>query len=183
VERDLDQALVESCRNGDRAAFATLVARYQRPIYNAAYRVLGNADDAADTAQTVFLRVAERLEEYDPRFKFFSWVYRITVNESLNLLRRNGREEPLDEELDIEGPASADPERQSSEAQVSRRVQDALVRMKADDRVVLVLRHFSECSYREIAHILEVDEKTVKSRLFEARHRLRAMLEDLRHIA
>ena len=179
MERDHDQALVEGCRNGDRAAFAALVVRYQQPIYNAAYRVLGNAEDAADIAQAVFLKVAERLEEYDPRFKFFSWLYRIAINESLNLLRRNGREEPLDEEMDIPGADSANPEWQVGEAQVSRRVQGALMRMRAEDRVMIALRHFSECSYREIAAILELDERTVKSRLYEARSRLRGLLQDL----
>ena len=171
--------LVEGCRNGDRAAFAALVVRYQQPIYNAAYRVLGNAEDAADIAQAVFLKVAEKLEEYDPRFKFFSWLYRIAINESLNLLRRNGREEPLDEEMDIPGADSANPEWQLGEAQVSRRVQGALMRMRAEDRVMIALRHFSECSYREIAAILELDERTVKSRLYEARSRLRGLLQDL----
>jgi RNA polymerase sigma-70 factor, ECF subfamily len=179
VDRDHDQELVEGCRNGDRAAFSALVARYQQPVYNAAYRVLGNADDAADTAQNVFLKVAERLAEYDPRFKFFSWLYRIAVNESLNLLRRNGREEPLDEDMDIPGEESANPEWQLNEAQLSRRVQGALMRMKADDRVVLALRHFSDCSYREIGEILGLDEKTVKSRLYEARSRMRGLLGDL----
>lgn len=179
MDRDLDYVLVESCRNGDRAAFATLVTRYQQPIYNAAYRMLGNADDAADTAQAVFLKVAERLGEYDPRFKFFSWLYRIAVNESLNHLRRSGREERVEEPMDCAGPASADPEWQLNEAQVSRRVQEALMRMKPNDRTVLTLRHFSECSYREMSHILELDEKTVKSRLYEARHRLRELLKDL----
>ena len=179
MERDHDQALVEGCRNGDRAAFAALVVRYQQPIYNAAYRVLGNAEDAADIAQAVFLKVAERLEEYDPRFKFFSWLYRIAINESLNLLRRNGREEPLDEEMDIPGADSANPEWQLGEAQVSRRVQGALMRMRAEDRVMIALRHFSECTYREIGAILELDERTVKSRLYEARSRLRGLLQDL----
>lgn len=179
MERDHDQVLVEGCRNGDRAAFAALVVRYQQPIYNAAYRVLGNAEDAADIAQAVFLKVAEKLEEYDPRFKFFSWLYRIAINESLNLLRRNGREEPLDEEMDIPGADSANPEWQLGEAQVSRRVQGALMRMRAEDRVMIALRHFSECSYREIAAILELDERTVKSRLYEARSRLRGLLQDL----
>jgi RNA polymerase sigma-70 factor (ECF subfamily) len=179
VERDHDQELVEGCRNGDRAAFAALVVRYQQPVYNAAYRVLGNAEDAADIAQAVFLKVAERLEEYDPRFKFFSWLYRIAINESLNLLRRNGREEPLDEEMDIPGADSANPEWQLGEAQVSRRVQGALMRMRAEDRVMIALRHFSECSYREIGAILELDDKTVKSRLYEARSRLRGLLQDL----
>ena len=179
MESDHDQALVADCRNGDRAAFASLVARYQQPVYNAAYRVLGNADDAADTAQSVFLKVAERIHEYDPRFKFFSWLYRIAVNESLNLLRRNGREEPLEEDAEIPGGDGANPEWQVSEAQVSRRVQKALMRMRAEDRVMIALRHFSECSYREIGAILELDEKTVKSRLYDVRSRLRGLLQDL----
>jgi RNA polymerase sigma-70 factor (ECF subfamily) len=179
VDRDRDLALVEACRSGDRSAFGLLVARYQGPIYNAAYRVLGNAEDAADTAQSVFLRVAERLHEYDPRFRFFSWLYRIAVNESLNLLRRKGREEPLDEEQDIPGEESANPEWQLGEAQVSRHVQAALMRMREDDRIVITLRHFSDCSYREIGEILGLEEKTVKSRLFEARGRLRGLLKDL----
>jgi RNA polymerase sigma-70 factor (ECF subfamily) len=181
VERDHDQALLERIRQGDRAAFETLVVRYQGPIYNAAYRVLGRAEDAADIAQVVFLRIAEKLDDYDPQYKFFSWIYRIAVNESLNLLRRNGRDDPLEDDMDFPGPDSADPEWQLGEAQQSRRVQAALMRMKADDRVVLTLRHFSECSYREIGVILAIDEKTVKSRLFEARGRLRGLLADLRN--
>lgn len=178
--KEHDQALVDSCKKGDHAAFTILVTRYQRPIYNAAYRVLGNAEDASDITQTVFLRIAERLHEYDPQYKFFSWIYRIAVNESINLLRRNRREEPLDDEIELSGPATANPEWQYSNGQVSDRIQRALMSMKQDDRVVLTLRHFSDCSYREIAQILELEEKTVKSRLFEARQRLSELLGDLR---
>jgi len=121
-----------------------------------------------------------RLEDYDHRYKFFSWIYRIAVNESLNLLRRNGREEELDE--DVEPPAgdSVNPEWQLGEAQKSGRIRHALMSMSANDRMVLMLRHFSELSYEEIAGILELDEKTVKSRLYEARRRLRELLQDLR---
>lgn len=179
MDKDRDELLVERCRKGDRAAFTEIVIRYQRPIYNAAYRVLGNAEDASDIVQVVFLRVAERLDDYDSQFRFFSWIYRIALNESLNLLRRNGREEPLDEEADPPASESAGPEWRAHEAELSRRVQKALMSMKADDRAVLTLRHFSECSYREIGEILDLQEKKVKSRLFEARQRLRELLKDL----
>ena len=179
MSNDTDQTLLERYRGGDQAAFTELVVRYQRPIYNAAFWVLRRAEDASDVAQEVFLKVAERLDDYDPRYKFFSWIYRIAVNESLNLLRRNGREEALDDEIDLPALDSANPERQLDEAQLSRRVQGALMRMNTNDRMVLTLRHFSECSYQEIGQILDLDEKTVKSRLFEARHRLRDMLIDL----
>ena len=179
VNNDPDLALVERCRNGDWTAFTELVVRYQRPIYNAAFWGLRKPEDASDIAQIVFLKVAERLDEYDPRFKFFSWIYRIAVNESLNLLRRNGREEALDSEIDLPTSENADPERQASAAEVSRRIRSALMKMTPNDRVVLTLRHFSECSYEEIGQILDLDPKTVKSRLFEARQRLRELLSDL----
>jgi RNA polymerase sigma-70 factor (ECF subfamily) len=176
---DDDRMLVERCRRGDREAFTALVVRYQRPIYNAAFWVLHKAEDASDISQIVFLKVAERLDDYDPKYKFFSWIYRIAVNESLNLLRRKGHEEKLDEEMDVPGADSADPLWQLSAAERSKRVLSTLKSMATNDRVVLSLRHFSECSYQEMAQILELDEKTVKSRLFEARQRLRGLLKDL----
>ena len=180
MDDDADRALVERFRNGDREAFTDLMVRYQRPIYNAAFWVLRKAEDANDVTQDVFLKVAERLDDYDPDYKFFSWIYRIAVNEALNLLRRNGREDALDDEIDIPAGESSNPERRAGEAELAKRIQGALMHMATNDRLVLTLRHFSECSYQEIAEILDVDEKTVKSRLFEARNRLRRLLQDLR---
>ena len=178
MDRDSDEALIARCRLGDGPAFTVLVGRYERPVYNAAYRVLGNADDAADITQVVFLRIAERLDEYDARFKFFSWIYRIALNEALNLLRRQGREEPLEDDEDLPDGNHADPEWRAEQAERSVRVQGALMKLKAEDRMLLVLRHYSECSYREIGEALGLDEKTVKSRLFEARQRMRGLLKE-----
>jgi RNA polymerase sigma-70 factor (ECF subfamily) len=180
VDNESDQALLERYRNGDRAAFTELVVRYQRPLYNAAFWVLRNVEDANDITQIVFLKVAEQLDDYDPQYKFFSWIYRIAVNESLNLLRRNKREEALDDDVELPGSERSNPESQFGEAEVSRRIRSALMSLPTNDRVVLSLRHFSECSYQEIGQILDLDEKTVKSRLYEARHRLRDVLKDLR---
>ena len=177
--KDDDQELVKRCRMGDRAAFAVLATRYQRPLYNAAYHVLGNVEDANDVTQVVFVRMLERLDEYDPRYKFFSWIYRIAINESINVLRRNGREEPIDDDVDLPEPDEADPESRLYGGQMADRVQKAMMSMKTEDRVVLTLRHFSECSYREMAEILKLEEKTVKSRLFEARRRLAALLKNV----
>ena len=177
-----DQALLVRFREGDRGAFATLVNRYQKPIFNAAYRVLGNAHDASDITQEVFLKILERLDGYDVRYKFFSWIYRIAINESIDLLRRTGREDPLDEDAEFAAPESDGPESALESSQLGRRVQRALMGMKMDDRVILTLRHFSECSYRDIAEVLAIDEKTVKSRLFEARQRLAEQLKDLREV-
>jgi len=126
------------------------------------------------------MRVAERSDEYDPSYKFFSWIYRMAVNESLNLLRRNKREEALDESADFPDDDSADPQRRLQDGERSRLLRNALLKMSVTDRAVLTLRHFSELSYREIGDALDLDEKTVKSRLFEARSRLRAMLRRYR---
>jgi RNA polymerase sigma-70 factor (ECF subfamily) len=96
------------------------------------------------------------------------------------MLRRTRREKTLDEELDLPAADNANPERQVDDAQLSRRIRGALMHMPAADRMVLSLRHFSECSYQQIGQILQLDENTVKSRLFEARQRLRGMLGELR---
>ena len=176
---DDDHTLLQLYRDGDSAAFRRLVVRYERPLYNAAFWVLRNADDARDVAQTVFMRVAERSDEYDPRYKFFSWIYRMAVNEALNVLRRNDREEALDEDADFPDDDSADPQQRFQDGERLRQLRTAMMKMPVADRTVLTLRHFSELSYREIGEVLDLDEKTVKSRLFEARQRLRAMLPEI----
>ena len=179
MENDADQILVERCRAGDREAFTELVIRFQRPVYNAALWILRKPEDASDVAQTVFVKVAEQLDDYDPQFRLFSWIYRIAVNESLNALRRSRRHESFDDAIDIpsEGP---NPESQLAESERADRVRRALAGVSTNDRVVLTLRHFAELSYQEIGQILDIDEKTVKSRLFEARQRLRETLRDLK---
>lgn len=176
---DEDRGLVERYRKGDREAFTELVVRYQRPVYNAAFWVLRHGEDASDVAQTVFLRAAERIDDYDPRFKFFSWIYRIAVNESLNWLRRREHSGELDEDAEQAADPDDDPAARASAGQRSRRLRSALMSLSANDRLVISLRHFHECSYAEMAQILDIEEKTVKSRLFEARQRLRGLLGDL----
>lgn len=172
---DDDQQALAAFRRGDREAFVALVVRYQRPIYNAALWILRRPEDASDVTQTTFLKVVERLDDYDARHRFFSWLYRIAVNEALDLLRRREREAPLDDDFDAadpDGPDAALAVRQSN-----RTLHEGLMRLSATDRTVLTLRHFSELSYDEIARVLDIDEKTVKSRLFEARRRLRGLLD------
>ena len=179
MEDDDDRALLTRVRGGDREAFTALVVRYQRPIYNAALAILRRAEDASDVTQTVFLRIIERGDGYDPQYKLFSWLYRIAVNESLDLLRRSRRESPLDDDIDLPDLDGRGPEALLSEAQMTTRIRRSVMSMSVNDRVVLTLRHFSDCSYEQIAEILDLDEKTVKSRLFDARRRLRGLLGDL----
>ena len=97
MHKDKDAALVNDCKRGDRRAMSQLVDQYQRPVFNAAYRILGNRDDAADATQTVFLKVFENIGKYNQEFKFFSWVYRIAINESLNQVKKRRHQQPLDD--------------------------------------------------------------------------------------
>ena len=119
----------------------------------------------------MFLQVAERLDDYDPRYRFFSWIYRIAVNESLNLLRRNGREEPLDED-DRARRARRAPTRNGrpTRPSVAERIQQRVdghddERPDGADAAALLRLQLP----RRSRDILDIDEKTVKSRLFEAR--------------
>jgi RNA polymerase sigma-70 factor (ECF subfamily) len=168
-----DLELIERCRRGDRKALLQLVEGYQRAVWNAAFRILGNRDDAADVAQTTFLKVFEHLDRYDAAHKLFSWIYRIAVNEAIDQLHRRRQFADIDDERAAD---TAGPEEDTGTARLSRRVQEGLMELPEDYRAVLVLRHFSECSYEEIAAILRIPEKTVKSRLYSARQLLRERL-------
>ncbi len=144
--------------------------RFHRSVYNVALRMLGNVEDAEDVTQTVFGNVFSALDSYDPKFRFFSWIYRMTVNESLNTLKRRRDVVSLDGTFDV-ATASND-----GAAEAEESVARALLELKPDDRAVVVLRHFVSFSYEEISDVLGVPVKTVKSRLFTARERLRQSL-------
>jgi len=171
---ELDRALVQRCLEHHADAPGVLVERYQQRLFNVALRMLGNVQDAEDVTQTVFLNVFHKLRTYDPKYKFFSWIYRMTVNESLNLLKRRKPTVPLEDDLNILAPGIA----ADGAAEAEDRVGRALMGLKPDDRAVVVLRHFVSFSYQEIASVLEIPVPTVKSRLFTARDRLRLALGD-----
>jgi RNA polymerase sigma-70 factor, ECF subfamily len=170
----LDSEDVERCLRGDPEAFAPLVQRYQRVLYNVAYRMVGNQEDARDLTQTAFVKAYVKLASYDPRFRFFSWIYRILVNEALNFLERRRTHEPVEESLSLAAPGG--PHHELEAAELERRVQSALLQLNPDQRAVVVLRHFADLSYEEMSATLGIPEKTVKSRLFSARQRLAGLL-------
>lgn len=176
MDKDREQALVRSCQQGDRQALGTLVRYYEKPVYNAAYRVLGNRDEASDVTQTAFLKVFENLDRYDPKHRLFSWLYRIALNEAIDQIRRQNRLETLAEER---CGGNEGPERIAAAAERSRQVQEVLMELSVEYRTVLVMHYFTECSYRDIAEILDLPEKTVKSRLFTARQQMKERLASL----
>jgi RNA polymerase sigma-70 factor (ECF subfamily) len=170
-----DTKLIERCIEGDRQAFETLLIQYEKPVFNAAYRMLNNREDASDVTQTVFLKVYENFDSFDPSRRFFSWVYRITLNESINWLSKQNRLEPLQHDPADDGKS---PEQEVASAELSNAVQTALMTIKAEYRTVVILKHFLGCSYMEISEVLEIPEKTVKSRLYSARQLLKDALSN-----
>ena len=174
AEADDDVICVARCLRGDSAAFEGIVRRYERVLFSVARRMLGNYEDALDATQNAFVRAYEGLDTYDPNRRFFSWIYRIAVNECLNARRRRRPDDPLSE--DLEAQAGDNPFKEVQNAELSGVIDSALVRLSEDQRLVVVLRYFAELSYSEISEAVGVPEKTVKSRLFEARHRLGDLL-------
>jgi RNA polymerase sigma-70 factor (ECF subfamily) len=131
---------------------------------------LRDPEDAMDVAQTTFLKVFEHIADYDPSFKFYSWIYRIAVNESLDAL---GSRKPCEGFNGEEADATPGPDRQLEGEQTGRAIEEALMRIKPELRTVVVLRHFMHLSYQDMSDILLLPEKTVKSRLYSARQMLR----------
>ena len=168
ADGDPDAELVARCLGGEVEAFEPLVRRYQRALFNVAWRTLGDREEARDVVQGAFVKAWERLGTFDPRYRFFSWMYRIVLNESLNA---RGRRPPL-QPLEVDPAAPGGPEEELRSRERADCVQSALLRLSDDDREVIVLRHFGELSYAEIGDALGLAERTVKSRLHEARRRL-----------
>jgi RNA polymerase sigma-70 factor (ECF subfamily) len=179
-----DHRLIAECLNGNTAAFGALVRRYQDRLYNTAYRLVGNAEDAQDVAQEAFLSAYQSLGNFKGDSLFFTWLYRIAVNTAISLKRKQravlridgGRDggpavEPLDpSELSRPGHAL-------EQAEQGRRIHWALSRLSAEHRAVLVLKDMEGQKYETIADTLGVPIGTVRSRLHRARLELRELLE------
>lgn len=174
LNNESDEVLAERASRGDNPAFEVLVDRYQRVVFNLTLRMTGNWEDARELTQDVFVKTWRGLRGFDPKLRFFSWIYRIAIHECLNHRRRSGRQEPL-----VGEPQSREdgPELQVEALEVETKIHEALDRLPAGDRQVLVLRHFLDRSYEEIGVILRVPASRVKSRLYTARQRLRGELE------
>ena len=167
-----DLALVRQALGGQKDAFGALVGRYQKVMYTVALRMLGNTADAQDATQDAFVKAYEHLASFDGKHRFYSWMYRILVNECLNVSRARRPEEALDgDEQDGGTPFDT-----TLESERREQIQLALLRLTPEYRTVVVLRHFAGQSYGEIAEALAIPEKTVKSRLYSARQRLGELL-------
>lgn len=168
-----ESALLNRALQGDAEAFGRLVDAHAGVIFNLALRMTGNAEDARDLSQTVFVKAWEKLGSFRRENRLFSWLYRIAIHETLNFKRGRGPADPLDERHPDGTPGPA--ERYEREEEIAG-VQMALQQLRSDDRELIVLRHFLSLSHVEMGELLHVPEKTVKSRLHTARLRLETAL-------
>ncbi|BBO36336.1 RNA polymerase sigma factor [Lacipirellula parvula] len=178
-----DAELVEAARAGDRAAFGDLVGRYQERLFNTMLRIAGTREDAADAVQDAFVQAYLKLDAFRGDSQFFTWLYRIAMNQALTRRRRarpmasidaakeGAGEEPMDE--------TAAPGEQMLVDERAEQVHTALAELGDQHRKILVLREMEGCSYEAIAEILELPVGTVRSRLFRARLQLRDRLRSM----
>lgn len=175
---------VEKARRGDSEAFRALVVRHSRLLFRLAYRLTGNEQDAEDVVQETFLKAYRRLDQFESRANFGSWLYRIAANGAMDVLRARARrdEQPL-----AHGPAEEDeraplpatdpgPDRIAQGAELRRRIGAALSRLSPLERAAFVLRHFEELSTREIGVALGIENGAVKQSVFRAVRKMRAAL-------
>ena len=178
-----DTRLVAAARQGDRDAFGILVERHQDRIFNSLLRVLGSRDDALDVVQDAMVQAFVKLDSFRGDAKFSTWLYRIAMNLALSYRRRHRPsvsveelKQRVGEEPVSELPA---PDKNLMDQERAATVQQALAALEVQHCQILVLREIENCSYADIAQILELPVGTVRSRLFRARMQLKEKLIEL----
>jgi RNA polymerase sigma-70 factor (ECF subfamily) len=180
---DQERTWIQQALRGDQSAFGQLVRAYERPVFNLAYRMLGDAEEAEDAAQETFLRAFSRLATYQPDRKFVNWLLSIASHHCVDRLRRHSRapQLPLDETIPPQYLTSDEerPEQVVDRKQTQEMVRKALETLPPDYRAAVVLRYWYDMSYEEIASTTGSTESAIKSRL----HRARQMMADLLQVA
>ena len=190
----IEKEVIECCKAGDEEAFSKLVLRYQKKVFNIAYRMLGNVEEAKDLAQEVFISVYESIKDLREESKFEPWLTQVTLNHCRNqwkyLKRRHYfTSDSLDDPIETENgdiprsiPSSADnPESHYEKKMIQQVVQRGLLKLKEDQRELLVLRDLQGFSYEEIGKLFHLPEGTIKSKLHRARMDLKGILERSAH--
>lgn len=180
-----DAAAVALARGGDSEAFRELVERHSRAVYRLAHRMTGNPSDAEDVVQETFLRAYRQLSRFESRANFGTWVHRIAVNCSIDLIRsRPRREAPQDAaDLDHIGASGAvdhqrpSPERLTISAEVSGRVAEAMTALSPMERAAFMLRHLEGQSIDEISRALGLKANATKHSIFRAVRKMRSALQ------
>lgn len=177
-----EKELLRRARRGDQSAFEALVDRWQKPVYHHVLRMTNDPEDAADVTQEVFLRLWRALPSFRGESALSTWLYRLTDNAAIDLLRREKKRRgtlSLDDD-DVPALLPADPgpspQEQAERSETRRQVAEGLARLSEEHRRVLILRELDGLSYQEIAAILRLNPGTVKSRIARARMALADIL-------
>lgn len=172
-----ERTLVDRAKQGDEEAFASLVEQYQDRVYRLALRMCGSGHDAEEAAQEAFVAAWRGLPAFRGESRFSSWLYQLTSNASIDLLRREKRHRtnvPIEEQI---LPLSEDTPQQNAEnAELRRNLQNALMALTPEHREIFLLRQMQQLSYEEIGEMLGLESGTVKSRLNRAKKQLRQNL-------
>ena len=185
-----DHDLVQRVQAGDSAAFRTLFDKYHRRAFAVAMGVVKNEDDALDAVQEAFVKVHKNIHKFQGSSSFYTWLYRIVMNVSIDHVRRTSRRRSLDfderalhEESEVAGDGAlvpsvtnSNPGRAALRRELGGAIQAALQELPEHHRAVIVLREIEGMSYEEMAEALEVPKGTVMSRLFHARKKMQAAL-------
>lgn len=178
-----EQQWVDAARRGDESAFESLVHLYEKRVFALAVRMCGNQEDAAEAAQEAFLAAWQGLRFFRGDSSFSTWLYRLTSNACVDLLRREGRHRSAagpsldDEELNRDVPDTApSPQEEAERRELRTQIEEGLRALSPEHRQVLVLREMHQLSYDEIADTLDLDVGTVKSRISRGRKQLRNFL-------
>jgi len=187
---DEDKDLVVRARNGDTVAFDELVIKYSPRLYGLVYHMTSNHEDTHDVLQDVFAKAYRSLKRFQEKSTFYTWIYSISVNMTLNFLKKRGRRRAMSlDDVDmaierdpdfIEATSKSDPVREVNIAELQERLNMALQELSDDHRAVVTMFDIQGMPHAEISKILGVSEGTVRSRLFYAHRQLQNYLEEFR---
>jgi RNA polymerase sigma-70 factor (ECF subfamily) len=174
-----DRLLIEESRNGDTAAFEQLIRRKTTKVYGACYRVLGNAEDARDVSQLVFLKLWENLAKYDAQFPFDTWLYRMVTNVAIDYLRsRQSREATANSSLRLVKTSSDAEQGVTFQRKEIEKVFEEVSRvLSPKQKAIFVMREMEDIPSAEIAKIVGSRESTVRNHLFNARKLMQQQLK------
>ncbi|MGE5544655.1 MAG: RNA polymerase sigma factor [Bacillota bacterium] len=176
-----DEILATQTLNGDMDAFEELLNRHQKMVFKAAYRMMGQREEAEDIAQEVFVTVYSKMNQFDPRRKFSSWLYRITLNTCISRLRAKKNAIVCSFEESAFGPADSwqskvNPLTVLEQKELNNYIWDALVRLPENYQIILILRYQMDFCNQEIANTLGIKKDNVEVRMHRARKALRHQL-------
>jgi RNA polymerase sigma-70 factor (ECF subfamily) len=184
VKIEDDQALIARAQEGDSYSFDHLVKKYQKKIYTLAYRMVKNHDAADDVAQDTFINAYSSINSFKLGYSFYTWLYRICMNLSINYLKRQKfvlLESQFEEEFSPleKETANEDPLTFLVHKEQERKIEQAIDSLPPKYKAVFVLKVYEDLSYEQIAQTLKISLGTVMSRLFRARERLQEVLKDM----